>query len=168
MQKRDHLKTENVEYIGVIGSGGSIGPKIYHKAEKTGELIGERGGVMICGGKGGVMEAASRGCQKAGGTVIGVLPSPNRNDANSYLDYSLTTGMGQARNLMIVTSSKVVIAIAGGTGTLSEIALARKHQKPVILLDSWPLADIEYDYNRSDLYQVSNPELAVDKAFELC
>ncbi|SDL62924.1 TIGR00725 family protein [Halarsenatibacter silvermanii] len=168
MQKRDHLKTENVEYIGVIGAESSIGQKIHHKAEKTGELIGESGGVMICGGKGGVMEAASRGCQKTGGTVIGILPSPDRSDANSYLDYSLTTGMGQARNLMIVTSSKVVIAIAGGTGTLSEIALARKHQKPVILLDSWPLPDIEYDHSTSGFYQFSNPERTVDKAFELC
>lgn len=91
----------------------------------------------MCGGLGGVMEGAARGCMEAGGMTLGILPGLERGSANPYIQVALPTGLGDGRNLLVVRASDVLVAVAGGYGTLSEIALALKAGKPVIGLDTW-------------------------------
>jgi uncharacterized protein (TIGR00725 family) len=143
-------------YIGVIGAG-NCNEHINSIAEKTGSLIAKYNGILVCGGMGGVMEAACRGAKKDGGTTIGILPGKNRNDGNGYLDYSIVTGFGEARNLIIVNSVDAAIAISGSYGTLSEISFCLKNEVPVISLFSWDIPGIEL--------VTDNPELAVETAF---
>lgn len=109
------------------------------KAERFGTLLAEAGFTLLCGGGTGVMEAAARGAQAAGGLVIGILPGHDAAESppNPYVDLPIFTGISHARNLINVLSARVVVAIAGAHGTLSEIALAIKCGKPVVLLDSW-------------------------------
>ena len=123
-------------YVGVIGAGRCAG-RTYELARELGLEIGKRGWTLVCGGLGGVMEGAARGCSEAGGTVIGLLPGLDRSSANPYLSLSIPTGMGEGRNLLVVRSSHVLVAVSGGYGTLSEIALALKADKPVIGLETW-------------------------------
>jgi uncharacterized protein (TIGR00725 family) len=124
--------------ISVIG--GSQGEdEILRDAEKVGRGIAEGGAVLVCGGRTGVMEAASKGAAEAGGTVLGVLPTDTPEDANPHVTHVIATGIGHARNLAVVASGEVVIAIGGEWGTLSEIAFARRLGRPVIALRSWPL-----------------------------
>ena len=106
-------------------------------AEKVGRLIAQAGAVLICGGRGGAMEAASKGATGAGGTVIGILPSANEAEANPFVTIPIVTGMGHARNAINVLTSHAIIAISGGPGTLSEIALAAKTGTPVVGLRTW-------------------------------
>lgn len=153
-------------YIGIIGAG-KCNEKSYKKAVELGKEIACNDGIVICGGKSGIMEAVCKGTKENDGISIGILPEENRNRANNYLNFSLTTGMGQARNLIIVTSSNVVIAVSGAYGTLSEIALAQKHKTPTILLDSWPLLNIDYNFDRSLLFKADNPKNAVELAMNL-
>jgi hypothetical protein len=114
-------------------------PEALETAEQVGRLLAEAGAVVICGGRGGVMEAASRGAREAGGVAIGVLPGSDPGEANEHVAHVVATGVGQARNLAVVGSGEAVIAVDGHWGTLSEIALARKLGKPVIALRSWTL-----------------------------
>jgi uncharacterized protein (TIGR00725 family) len=124
--------------ISVIG--GSQGEEeILRDAEEVGRQIAEAGAVLVCGGRTGVMEAASRGAAEAGGTVLGVIPTTDSADANPYVTHVIATGIGHARNLAVVASGDAVIAIGGEWGTLSEIAFARRLQRPVIALSSWSL-----------------------------
>jgi uncharacterized protein (TIGR00725 family) len=125
-------------YISVIG-GGYASAAEYQAAEQLGRLIAERGAVLVCGGLGGVMEAAARGAKEAGGATIGILPGHDRSAANPYLDFVITTGIGHARNLAVVSSGDVVIAVGGEYGTLSEIGLAAKIGRPVVVLEGWRL-----------------------------
>ncbi len=125
-------------YIGVIGAG-ECSRETGIIAEQVGREIARNKAVLICGGMGGVMEAASRGASNSGGTVIGILPGSSRRDANPFLTYSIVTDMGHARNAIIVRSSDAVIAVAGGAGTLSEIGLAMKTGVPVVGLETWRL-----------------------------
>jgi uncharacterized protein (TIGR00725 family) len=124
--------------ISVIG-GSEGDPDILGEAEVVGRGIAEAGALLVCGGRTGVMEAASRGASEAGGTVIGVLPTTDPKDANPYVTHVIATGIGQARNLAVVASGDAVIAIGGAWGTLSEIAFARRLERPVVALRSWPL-----------------------------
>jgi uncharacterized protein (TIGR00725 family) len=124
--------------ISVIG-GAEGDPEILGEAEVVGRGIAEAGAVLVCGGRTGVMEAASRGASEAGGTVIGVLPTTDPADANPYVTHVIATGIGHARNLAVVASGDAVIAIGGEWGTLSEIAFARRLERPVVALRSWPL-----------------------------
>jgi uncharacterized protein (TIGR00725 family) len=126
------------EQISVIG-GAQGEDEILRDAEAVGRGIAEAGAVLVCGGRTGVMEAASRGASEAGGTVIGVLPTTSSADANRYVTHVIATGIGQARNLAVVGSGDAVIAIGGEWGTLSEIAFARRLERPVIALRSWTL-----------------------------
>jgi uncharacterized protein (TIGR00725 family) len=120
--------------------GGAQGEdEILRDAEAVGRGIAEAGAVLVCGGRTGVMEAASRGASETGGTVIGVLPTTTPEDANPYVTHVIATGIGQARNLAVVGSGDAVIAIGGEWGTLSEIAFARRLERPVIALRSWTL-----------------------------
>jgi uncharacterized protein (TIGR00725 family) len=129
-------------YISVIG-GGWCGAAEYALAEEVGRLVAREGATLVCGGLAGVMEAAARGAKEAGGTTIGILPGHDRASANPYLDHVLTTGMGHARNLAVVSSGDAVIAIGGGYGTLSEIGLAAKIGRPVVILAGWRLQNDE-------------------------
>jgi uncharacterized protein (TIGR00725 family) len=124
--------------ISVIGpSQGS--PEILRDAEAVGRGIAEAGGVLVCGGLTGVMEAASKGASDAGGTVLAVLPTLSPADANPYVTHAVATGIGEARNLAVVASGEAAIALGGEWGTLSEIAYARKLGRPVVAIQSWAL-----------------------------
>ncbi len=145
-------------YVAVVGSGVATG-ELYEKAREVGRLVAERGGIVVCGGLSGVMEAAARGAAEAGGTAIGVLPDEDRHRANEYLTYSIAAGTGQARNLAIVCSGDVVVAVGGEYGTLSEVGLALKVGRPVVALESWELGE--------HVLVTSSPEEATEAAFEL-
>jgi uncharacterized protein (TIGR00725 family) len=145
-------------YVSVVGSGTASG-ELYEKARQIGRLVAERGGTLICGGRSGVMEAAARGAAEAGGTAIGILPDEDRTRANKYLSHSIATGTGHARNLAVVCSGDVIIAVGGEYGTLSEIGLARKVGRPVVALRSWELGE--------HVSVASSPEEAVEAAFGL-
>ncbi len=123
-------------YIGVIG-GSSCSGEIAKIAYTMGKYIAENGWILICGGMSGVMEAACRGAVEAGGITCGILPGDSRRQANPYLSYSIVTGLGHARNLIVVRSSHAIIAIDGSYGTLSEIAFSNICEKPIIGLQSW-------------------------------
>ena len=109
-------------------------------AEEVGRGLAEQGVALICGGLGGVMEAACRGARSAGGLTIGILPGDNRHAANSYVDIPIVTGMGYARNVIIARSAQAIIAVDGSYGTLSEIAHALQSGVPVIGLGTWSLS----------------------------
>ncbi len=121
--------------VGVMG-GAQPSPETLEAARLLGELIAEQGWVLLTGGRdAGVMQAASEGAKRRGGLTVGVLPGFTADEANPFVDVAVVTGMGAARNVINVLSSDVVVACRGGAGTLSEIALALKSGKPVILLD---------------------------------
>ena len=130
--------SERPVQISVIG-GGVADQEVLDQAEEVGRGIAEAGAVLVCGGKSGVMEAASRGARDAGGVVIGILPGLSPDEGNEHLTHGIATGVGHARNLAVVASGDAVIAIGGEWGTLSEIALARRLERPVIGLETWPL-----------------------------
>ncbi len=118
--------------IAVIGKDGEIPDKIQKISERIGEDIAKNNGILICGGRGGVMEFACKGAKKANGITVGILPSADKNEANPYVDVPITTSMSYARNALIVSCSDVIIAVNGSVGTLSEIALALNYKKPVV------------------------------------
>ncbi|MGB9301567.1 MAG: TIGR00725 family protein, partial [Anaerolineae bacterium] len=101
-------------------------------AEEVGRLLAQKGAAVVCGGLGGVMEAACRGAKEAGGLTIGILPGTSRRDANPYVDIPIVTGIREARNVIVVSSAQSVIAVSGSFGTLSEIAHALKLGIPVV------------------------------------
>ena len=145
-------------YVAVVGSGVAT-DELYEKAREVGRLIAERGATVVCGGLSGVMEAAARGATEAGGMAIGILPDEDRRRQNGYLTYSVATGVGQARNLAVVCSGDVVIAVGGEYGTLSEIGLARKAGRPVVVLEGWDLGE--------HVSAASSPKEAIEAAFRL-
>ncbi len=124
--------------IGVMGAAVCDGATAA-LARAVGRGIAARGAVLLTGGRTGVMEEASRGAREAGGITVGVLPGARAEESppNPYVDVPLFTGLGEARNWVNVCASDALIAVGGGFGTLSEIALALKAQKPVVLLGSW-------------------------------
>lgn len=127
-------------HVAVIGDGDPRGPdahRLLEWAEEIGQYLARGGAVVITGGLGGVMEAASRGAVGAGGQTIGILPGADPDEANDYVRMPIATGLGVARNLVVVTSSDAVIAIGGRHGTLSEIGLALRMGRSVVTLSSW-------------------------------
>jgi hypothetical protein len=126
--------------VAVIGPG-HASPEELQRAEEVGRLLAERGAVVVCGGLGGCMEAVARGAASAGGSTIGFLPTYEDVWANDYVDLPLPTGLGEARNVLVVAAGQAVIAIGGGPGTLSEIALALKLGRRVVGLDTWTMSD---------------------------
>jgi uncharacterized protein (TIGR00725 family) len=124
-------------------------------AEEVGRLLARRGAVLVCGGLGGVMEAACRGASREGGTTVGVLPGLDRGAANPFVSVAVATGLGEARNALVVRAADALIAVGGAYGTLSEIALALKAGKPVIGLGTWEIDGVEL---------VEGPEAAVRMA----
>ena len=143
-------------YVAVCGASDATSPQL-ESAREVGRLLAEAGVVVINGGLGGVSAAASEGAARAGGTVVGILPDSDRRGANPHLTISLPSGMGQARNVLIVTAAESVIAIGGGWGTLSEIAIARRLGRPVVALDSWSVKGLD---------SVDTPADAVRRALE--
>jgi uncharacterized protein (TIGR00725 family) len=126
------------KYVAVVGPGEASADELA-TAEEVGRLLASSGAVLVCGGLGGVMEAASRGAKEAGGTTVGILPGHDRRAANRYVDVAIATGLGEARNALVVRAADVLIAVAGGFGTLSEIALALKAGTPVVGIGTWEL-----------------------------
>jgi uncharacterized protein (TIGR00725 family) len=125
-------------FIAVIGAG-RCSPAVAALAEAVGRELAQRGAVLVCGGLGGVMEAACRGAKTAGGLTVGILPGTSRREANRYVDIPIVTGIGEARNVLVVQSAQAVVAVDGEYGTLSEIAHALKLGLPVVGIGTWQL-----------------------------
>ena len=144
--------------IGVVGSGAT---EKHHDplAMEVGSLIARHGAAMVCGGLSGIMEAASRGAVHEGGTTIGILPGSDKEEANPYITFPIPTGLGVARNVLVVKTADVLIALPGGPGTLSEIALGLNVGKPVVDLGGW---------NIDGTRPASTAEEAVLLALEFC
>ena len=143
-------------FVAVCGSSEPT-PSQLADAREVGRLLAESGAVVLNGGLGGVAEAASEGAAQAGGTVVGILPGTDREGANRHLTVSLPTGLGQGRNVVIVTAAESVIAIGQGWGTLSEIAMARRLGRVVVALDTWDV---------KGLHAAHSPAEAVERALE--
>ncbi|HEY2903790.1 MAG TPA: TIGR00725 family protein [Polyangia bacterium] len=150
--------------IGVMGPA-ACDPATAELARAVGRGIAERGAVLLCGGRGGVMEAAAEGARGAGGLTIGVLPGEDTRQStpNAFIDVALFTGLGEGRNWINVCASDAIIAIGGGFGTLSEIALGLKAKRPVILVGSWRF---EVDGAAPNLPRADHATQAVELAFE--
>jgi hypothetical protein len=129
-------------YVAVCGASEASASQL-EAAREVGKLLARSGAVVINGGYAGVSGAASEGAAREGGTVVGILPEESREGANPHLTISLPTGLGQARNLLIVMAAESVIAIGSGWGTLSEIALARRLGRSVFALDTWDVRGLE-------------------------
>ena len=123
--------------IGVIGAG-TCDETTYDQARQVGRGIAEMGATLVCGGLGGVMQGACQGAHEAGGQAVGILPGPDKSQANAYVTLPVVTDMGHARNILVVRSSDILVAIHGGYGTLSEISIGLKLAKPIVGLNTWP------------------------------
>jgi uncharacterized protein (TIGR00725 family) len=151
--------------IAVIG-GSEAAPHVSAVAEEIGRGLGSAGVTVVCGGLGGVMEAACRGAKSAGGRTVGILPGSDPSTANQWVDVIIATGLGEARNSLVVNSAAAVIAVDGEYGTLSEIALALRAGVPVIGLGTWSLTRPNGDEDKG-LVLVANPTEAVATAVRL-
>jgi uncharacterized protein (TIGR00725 family) len=145
--------------IAVVGAGEDVSGVVLQLAREVGNEIAARGAVLICGGRGGVMAAAAQGARERGGHTIGILPGYDAGGANHHIEFAVATGMGQARNAIIISSADAVIAMAGEGGTLSEIGLALKLRRPLIALRSWPQLE--------NLHRADTAAAAVSLALEL-
>ncbi len=143
--------------IGVIG-GASVSEDIYRLAQDVGREIAQAGAVLVCGGRTGVMEAASRGAHEAGGLVVGILPGASPQEANPFVDIPIVTNMGLARNAIVVQTAQAVVAVDGSYGTLSELAFALQLGKPIVGLQTW-----EVD---ARIYRAQTPTEAVQWAVQ--
>lgn len=152
--------------IAVIG-GESASAHALSLAEEVGRELARRGVTMVCGGGGGIMEAACRGARSQGGHTIGILPGHNtrKSPPNAYVEFPIFTGIGYARNVIVVLNGEAVIAIDGAYGTLSEIAYALIHDIPLVGLDTWDFAYPGHDADK--IVRVSSAAEAVEKAIAL-
>jgi uncharacterized protein (TIGR00725 family) len=141
-------------YVAVVGSGSASADELA-LAEAVGAGLGDAGAVVVTGGLGGVMEAASRGARSRRALTLGILPGEDRADANGWVEVAVATGLGELRNGLVVRASDAVVAIGGGHGTLSEVAFALKLGRPVVGLGSFAIHGVE---------EVSTPEEAVARA----
>lgn len=144
--------------IGIIGES-QASVEQSSAAQEVGVEIAKRGGIIVCGGLGGVMEAACRGAKSEHGLTVGIIPGPDRYEANPYIDIPIVTGMSHARNIIVVRTCNAIIAIGGSYGTLSEIAFALKLGIPIVGIKTWDVS--------SEIKRVSSPKEAVDMAFDL-
>ena len=153
--------------VAVIGSGHlELGSELALLAEEVGRRLAEAGATVVCGGLGGVMEAASRGATRAGGEVIGIVPGVAVDEANPYCTHVVASAIGWARNLAVVASGDAVIAVGGEWGTLSEIGHARSFDKTVVALRSWGLAGREKMEGAPGVIPADTPEEAVAEALD--
>jgi uncharacterized protein (TIGR00725 family) len=151
-------------FVAVIGSA-SCDEGVAALARDVGREIARQGAVLVCGGRGGVMEAACQGAKAVGGTTVGILPGSDRREANPYVDVPIATGLGEARNAIVVRTADAVVAISGGYGTLSEIGLALKMGRPVVGLGTWQLC--QGGRPADAIAQADNPAQAVELAMYL-
>lgn len=150
--------------IGVMGAGRPLDEAAFSRAYRLGQLVAERGWVLLTGGSAcGVMDAASKGAHEAGGLVVGVLKGDDDTEASAHLDIAIRTGMGDARNVINVLTADVVIALPGGPGTLSEVALGLKSNRTVIVLGWDPGAAMRAS-GPGHLLDAATPEEAVGLA----
>jgi hypothetical protein len=157
--------TRRARQVAVIGAGGAEpGSEAWELGEAVGRGLGEAGVVLVCGGRAGVMEAACRGAVVAGGEAIGILPGHELGEANPFCTQVVATGVGHARNLAVVSSGEVVIAVGGEWGTLSEIGHARAIGREVIALRSWALSGRERMEGAPGVQVAETPEQAVAAA----
>jgi uncharacterized protein (TIGR00725 family) len=147
--------------LAVIGAG-ECDAALADSARRVGRAVAQAGALLVCGGLGGVMEAAARGASEAGGISIGLLPGSRADEGNGFLTAAVVTGMGEARNALVVLNADAVIAVGGGYGTLSEIALARKRGIPVVGLGTWTIQAAE-----PLVIEAQDPEEAVETALRL-
>jgi len=152
------------KFIAVIG-GGQCSKEETRLAEEVGRQLAKRGAILVCGGLGGIMEAACKGASLEGGTTIGILPGDRSQTANPYVQIPIVTGLGEARNVIVVKSAQAVIAIGGSYGTLSEISHALQSGIPVIGLDTWSLS--RNGRQDKSIIPAQSPTEAVDKALDL-
>lgn len=151
----------------MIGSGSCArDSELASLAEEVGSLLAGAGAVLVCGGLGGVMEAASRGAAGAGGVVIGIVPSESPAAANPHCTHVVATGIGQARNLAVVASGEAAIAIGGEWGTLAEIGFARRLGRPVVALKSWEVTGPATMSAPPGVIRADDPAEAVRAALE--
>jgi len=143
-------------YVGVIGER-ICNDESSRVALEIGELIAKENWVLICGGRGGIMEKACYGAVKNGGVTIGILPGDSRDEGNPFLTYSIVTGLGETRNSIVVRNSDVIVAISGSYGTLTEIAFARLFNIPVVGIRSWSFAKRCNEYRKLLDYETSDP-----------
>jgi hypothetical protein len=144
--------------VAVVGAGDAP-PEVCELAVSVGREIALRGATLICGGRRGVMEAAARGARSAGGHTVGILPGYDRRDANPHIEFVIASGMGHARNAIVVASADAVIALEGEGGTLSEIGLALKLGRPVVALRAWR--------ELAQIHHADEPDAAVEMALTL-
>lgn len=147
--------------VAVVGERQSSA-ELERAAVEIGREIARRGGIVVCGGMGGVMEAAARGATEAGGTVVGVIPTESAGDANPYVTIPIVTGMNEGRNIIVVRSAQAVIAVGGAFGTLSEIALALRLGIPVVGYETWTLD--KPDHFVDPIIRAASPLEAVELA----
>ncbi len=152
------MSSERKPMIAVVGAG-KCSKKLRDMASIVGKYIAENGGVVVCGGLGGIMEGAARGAKEAGGLTIGILPSDSKYDANKYIDIAIPTGFGEARNIMVVRAADAVVAFPGKYGTLSEMAFALHAHRRVISVNAWRLGE--------DIIQEKDPLKAAELAMKI-
>ena len=150
--------------IAVVGKG-APDEELAPLGEEVGRRLAQRGAVLVCGGGGGVMEAAARGAAEAGGQVVGILPGESVGDANPHLTHVVATGIGHARNLAVVASADAVIAIGGEWGTLAEIGFARRLGRPVVALRSWSVSGAGEMERAPGIEAAADAAQAVELAF---
>jgi uncharacterized protein (TIGR00725 family) len=160
------LNTTEKHQVSVIGAG-ACDEELAAMAEEVGRGLAEAGVRVVCGGMGGVMEAAARGAAGAGGDVIGILPGESIAAANPHCTHVVATGIGHARNLAVVASGEVVVAIGGEWGTLAEIGFARRLGRPVVALESWTLTGRGAMSSAAGIEPADSPEAAVSKTLAL-
>jgi uncharacterized protein (TIGR00725 family) len=159
------LPSKRRRQVAVIGSSGlELGSELTQLAEEVGRLLAEAGVTLVCGGLGGTMEAACRGASAAGGEAIGIVPGHEVGEANEFCTHVVATGIGHARNLAVVSSGEVVIAIGGEWGTLSEIGFARAIGRSVVALRSWELRGRERMAEAPGVTPADSAREAVDLA----
>lgn len=144
--------------IAVVGAN-KCSKKLRDMAAEVGRYVAENGGVIVCGGLGGIMEGAARGAREANGVTIGILPSDNKDDANEYIDLVIPSGLGEARNILVIRTADAVVAFPGKYGTLSEMAFALQMGKPLVSVSAWNLGD--------EVVQAETPVEAARLAMEL-
>jgi uncharacterized protein (TIGR00725 family) len=131
------MTTARPPVVAVVGPGDCADESLLADAESVGAGLARAGAVVVTGGLGGVMAAASRGARQAGGRVVGLLPGTDAGEANEWVEVAVPTGLGQGRNLLVVRAAAVVVAVGGSWGTLAEVALARRLGIPVVSLHGW-------------------------------
>ncbi|SYZ73670.1 conserved hypothetical protein [Candidatus Zixiibacteriota bacterium] len=145
-------------FIAVIGAG-KCSKKMKDMAEDVGRTIAAGGGILVCGGLGGVMEAAARGAKAKKGLTIGILPGDDKEAANEFIDVAIPSGIGEARNLIVIRTADAIVAMPGKFGTLSEMAFGLKLGKPMVSLSAWNISD--------DVERFEDPVAAAERALKL-